>query len=410
LPRVERKQEAAPKLRIGIASSGRFHVLDLARELDAMGVDVRFYSYVPRKRAEKFGLPRRCHVALLPFVFPLVAMQRLLPRSFRGAMERLMCWALDATTILRLRRCDVFICMSGIYLQAARFAKWRYGAKIFLERGSRHIVSQRTILAETPQAEQVTSFTVRRELLGYTIADRIAVPSSHVLDSFAPWPETARKLFLNPYGVDLSQFPLRRLDSIAEPTVLFVGHWSYQKGADVLIKAMEMTSATLVHVGALVDVPFPDHPRFIHYDPVPQWELERFYRIAPVFVLASRQDGLAMVLLQALASGLLVVCTDRTGGSDLARLPGFARLIRIVPTGDVGALHVALMQALEQTRDNRARPMITEAERQSLSWREYALRYHRELRKNFGSQTGCSGRDLSQVAESASSCPGESTS
>src|SRR5262245_13475911 len=192
LPRVERKQEAAPKLRVGIASSGRFHILDLARELDAIGVDVRFYSYVPRKRAEKCGLPRRCHVALLPFVFPLVAMQRLLPRSFRGAMERLMCWALDATTILRLRRCDVFICMSGIYLQAARFAKWRYREKIFLERGSRHILSQRTILAETPQAEQITSFTLRRELLGYTIADRIAVPSSHVLDSFAPWPETAR--------------------------------------------------------------------------------------------------------------------------------------------------------------------------------------------------------------------------
>ena len=367
-----------------------------------MGVDVRFYSYVPRKRAEKCGLPRRCHVALLPFVFPLVAMQQLLPRSFRGAMERLMCWALDATTILRLRRCDVFICMSGIYLQAARFAKWRYGAKIFLERGSRHILSQRMILAETPQAEQVTSFTVRRELLGYTIADRIAVPSSHVLDSFAPWPETARKLFLNPYGVDLSQFPLRRPDSIAEPTVLFVGNWSYQKGADVLIKAMEMTSAPLVHVGALVDVPFPDHPRFIHYDPVPQWELERFYRMAPVFVLASRQDGFGMVLLQALASGLLVVCTDRTGGADLARLPELARLIRIVPTGDPEALRVALTQALEQARDNGAKPMITEAERQSLSWREYALRYHQEIGKTFASQIGRSGRELSEATDSVS--------
>jgi glycosyltransferase involved in cell wall biosynthesis len=367
-----------------------------------MGVDVRFYSYVPRKRAEKWGLPRRCHVALLPFVFPLVAMQRLLPRSFRGAMERLMCWALDATTILRLRRCDVFICMSGIYLQAAHFAKWRYGAKIFLERGSRHILSQRTILAETPQAEQVTPFMVRRELLGYTIADRIAVPSSHVLESFAPWPETARKLFLNPYGVDLSQFPLRRVDSIAERTVLFVGNWSYQKGADVLVKAMEMTSARLVHIGALVDVAFPDHPRLIHYDPVPQWELERFYRMAPVFVLASRQDGLAMVLLQALASGLLVVCTDRTGGADLARLPELARLIRIVPAGDPEALRVALTQALEQAKDNGAKPMITEAERQSLSWREYALRYHQELGKTFASQIGPSGRELSEATESAS--------
>ena len=64
-------------LRVGIATSGRFHLLDLARELDGLGVDVQFYSYVPQKRAEKFGLPGRCHVALLPFLFPLVAMERL---------------------------------------------------------------------------------------------------------------------------------------------------------------------------------------------------------------------------------------------------------------------------------------------------------------------------------------------
>src|SRR5262245_44323934 len=57
------------ELRVGIASSGRFHLLDLARELNALGVNVRFYSYVPRKRAEAFGLPRHCHVALLPLLF-----------------------------------------------------------------------------------------------------------------------------------------------------------------------------------------------------------------------------------------------------------------------------------------------------------------------------------------------------
>ena len=85
------------KLRIGIASSGRFHLLDLARELDALGMDVRFYSYVSRKRAAKFGLPERCHVALLPFLFPLVALERLFPRFIPRTIERLMSWALDLT-------------------------------------------------------------------------------------------------------------------------------------------------------------------------------------------------------------------------------------------------------------------------------------------------------------------------
>src|SRR6516162_5935402 len=128
------------RLRVGIATAGRFHLLDLARELDGLGVDVQFYSYVPQKRAEKFGLPGRCHVALLPFLFPLVAMERLFPRAFPSIVERVMCWILDVLVILRMRRCDAFVCMSGTYLLAPRFAKWRYGAKVFIHRGSQHIL------------------------------------------------------------------------------------------------------------------------------------------------------------------------------------------------------------------------------------------------------------------------------
>jgi Glycosyl transferase 4-like domain len=205
------------KLRVGIATSGRFHVLDLARELDALGAEVCFYSYVPRKRAETFGLPGRCHVALLPFLFPLVALERYFSWLFPHVIERLMFWGLDLLTILRMRRCDVFICMSGMYVQAPRFAQRRYGAQVILHRGSRHILSQNQILAELPGAKQITPFAMQRELRGYAIADRIAVPSTHVVESFAPWPEQARKLFLSPYGVDLDQFPLRSGPLPSEP-------------------------------------------------------------------------------------------------------------------------------------------------------------------------------------------------
>src|SRR5262249_48838422 len=133
-------REALPcgaKLRVGIASSGRFHLLDLARELDALGVEVCFYSYLPRTRAQTFGLPGRCLISLFPILFPLVVLERLFPRIFPRTIERLMCWALDVLTILRMRRCDVFICLSGIYLHAPRFAQWRYGARVVLHRGSR---------------------------------------------------------------------------------------------------------------------------------------------------------------------------------------------------------------------------------------------------------------------------------
>jgi glycosyltransferase involved in cell wall biosynthesis len=81
-----------------------------------------------------------------------------------------------------------------------------------------------------------------------------------------------------------------------------------------------------------------------------------------------------MVLSQALASGLPVVCTDKTGGPDLARSEGLARLIRVVPAGSAAELGVALKLALFDARESRTFRRITQKERDSLTWRNYALR------------------------------------
>lgn len=350
-------------------------MLDLARELAALCADVCFYSYVSRRRAASFGLQRRNHVALLPLLFPLVAAERLLPRFFPAVTERLLCWAIDLSVILRMRRCDVFICMSGIYSLACRYARWRYGALIHLHRSSRHILSQKEILARLPAAQQVTPFMEKRELQGYLLADRIIVPSTHVAESFSPWAELASKLFLNPLGVDIEQFPLRLNERSDRLTVLFVGQWSYRKGVDILTKAIQsMANATLLHVGAIADAPFPDDARFVHHDPVPQQKLTDYYASAHVCVLPSREDGFGVVLSQALSSGLRVVCTDRTGGPDLANIPGMSRLIRIVAAESVQQLREAIIAALDDATGKSGVPPITEAERALLGWNCYAMR------------------------------------
>jgi glycosyltransferase involved in cell wall biosynthesis len=365
------------QLRVGLATSGRFHMLDLARELDLLGVDVTLYSYVSQKRTSKFGLPLKCHRSLLPVLFPLVAWERLLPRFLPRVIERLMCWALDIVVAIRMRPCDVFGCMSGMYVIAPRVAKKRYGAKVIVYRASTHIIAQQQLLARMPKAQQVSNFIVQREINGYELADKIGVPSAHVVDSFAAWPAQAKKLVKNPYGVDISQFPLRDNKGLpAVPTVLFVGHWSYRKGADILVKALEtLGDVHMVHVGALLDLPFPNNVRFTHHDYCPQWKLTQYYAAADVFVLPSREDGFGYVLAQALASGLPVVCTDRTGGQDLAQLLTESQLIRIVPAQDVAALRAAIARALSDFRvgDAHAR-RISDVDRERLSWRCYASR------------------------------------
>ena len=369
-------------MKIAIASLGRFHVLDLGRELHHLGEDVRFYSYVPRSRAERFGLPASCHRALLPFVAPLLAWQHKAYKLWPAGQERAMAHALDVAVTARLEPCDVFICMSGIYLRAAQYAKRRFGARIYLERGSQHIIAQSRILERLGAARRPTEFIVERECAGYELADRIAVPSSPVVNSFlAEAPHLQKKLFLNPYGVDLDLFPQRagpRPDG--PPRVLFVGSWSLRKGVDVLVPAIRsLPGVRLAHVGQLGDQPFPqDDPQFEHVGPVPQWQLKEHYARADAFVLASREEGLALVQPQALASGLPIVCTTRTGGADLALSPELSRRISVVPPDNADALAQALLDTLEigQGRPWAPLPMV---DRALLSWQAYGARYRQEL-------------------------------
>ncbi len=374
--------------RIAIATGGRFHVLDLARELDALGHEVKFYSFVPKERAMAFGLPARCHVSLLPMIWPLVGWERLRPRLLPAVREKAMVLALNHAIVTRLAPCDVFIGMSGLVLEAAAYARRKFGAKIYLERGSRHILSQKAILSTIPGADQPSDFAVRRELAGYALADRIAVASGHVVDSFRDCdPALLPKMFKNPYGVDLTQFPQRTTTPTGPKTVLFVGSWTFQKGADVLASAIESLPAThLLHVGGLGDVPFPRHERMVHHDSVEQHRLKDFYARAHVFALASRQEGLSLVQVQALASGLPLVCTDRTGGSDLGYTPALKSRIRAVPHGDADALANAITVTMEEVAGTDSLPNLGADDLNCLSWRGYGKRYAEHLAESLALQ------------------------
>jgi glycosyltransferase involved in cell wall biosynthesis len=359
------------RLKIAIATAGRFHVLDLARELHALGHEVKFYSYVPLIRARRFGLADECHVSLLPFAVPAVVWERLAHGFLPRSRERLLFAALNRAVILRLRPCDVFICMSGIYLEAARFAKQRFGAAIWLDRASRHILSQDEILAAIPGAERPSSLAVRRELAGYAFADRIVIPSNHVAESFQRDPVAHAKLFYNPYGVDLAMFPIRKERRPIQPfSFLFVGSWSLKKGCDLLVEAVRRVSdVRLIHVGGLIDFGFPTgDSQFDHVDSVSQPALASFYASADVVVLPSREDGFGVVLSQALATGLPVICTDRTGGPDLAHTSALAARITVVPAGDVTTLAAAIAAARDRLQGGGDLPPLSETDREMLSW------------------------------------------
>lgn len=371
-------------IRVAIATAGRFHVLDLARELLRLGFDVRFHSCLPAGRAESFGLPRIAQVSLLPFAAPLLGWERIAPRLAPQRRESMLHAALDVGLRRRIQPCDILIAMSGIFRDALAEARRRFGASIWLERGSRHIQSQDEILAAIPGAGRPSPDTIARELEGYRTADRIVVPSSHAAASFDRDPAASAKVFCNPLGVDLAAFPPSPAPVGQELTVVFAGAWSLRKGCDVLVAAMEgVEGVRVTHVGQIADCPFPTRDgRFVSIGPVDQQQLPWVYAAADLLVLPSREDGFGMVLTQALASGLSLIASDRTGAPDLATTPALRGRIAVVPHGEAPALRAAIVAARDRHRSGERRRPLSEDDRNQLSWKAYAERYADEIRRH----------------------------
>ena len=369
-------------MRIAVLTSGRFWVCDLARELDSLGHEVAFYSLVPPWRTQKFGLPNRCSRWLAPYVAPLYAAARAAKGTVLEARANgLLIEALDRIASRLISRCDVFIGMSGMCLHSIQAVRRKYQSRIFVERGSRHIVSQKEILDNIPgrkaSAPSVPDWSVQREIAEYELADTIVVPAKHVVQSFIERGVPESRIFRNPYGVDLNMFPATPAPSQkVHPQIIMTGTWSLRKGCDVLVDAWRrLLDVGLIHVGGVDDAPLPRDPDFKHYPPVEQYRLSGFYARSHVFALASREEGLALVQAQALASGLPVVCTDRTGGADLREYLQNPESVSVVPSDDPGALASALQIALDKAQSVKGLRDFLGPGRAALSWSAYGLRY-----------------------------------
>lgn len=130
-----------------------------------------------------------------------------------------------------------------------------------------------------------------------------------------------------PYGIDLSRFsPGLKERRAGEPLrLLFVGTLGQRKGIKYLVQAMEMLPPGRVEL-TVCGRPVDDLAIFrrsrarIHLRPsVTEQGLREAYQMADVFVFPSLAEGFAHVLLEAMASGLAIISTDRTAAPDLIR-------------------------------------------------------------------------------------------
>jgi glycosyltransferase involved in cell wall biosynthesis len=348
-------------MKIALSVAAKFHTFDLARELYARGVLASIFTGYPRFKLKNETLPDAL-IKTFPWVqtpymaFPF--MQHL-PRSVIREWENLSAITFGDYVARNLPECDLYVGLSGSALPAGKKAHQR-GAKFVCDRGSSHIRAQDELLREE-HAQWNMPFvgidprTTAREESEYEEADCITVPSTFVYRTFVEQGVSANKLRLLPYGVNLSRFqPVDKPDS-QRFDILFVGGMSLRKGVQYLVQAYQKIkhpAKSLTFVGApsasLIEglttrgLWTEDAIVLGH---IPQAELKQIMSRSHVLVLPSLEEGLAMVMAQAMACACPVVASNHTGAEDLMTdgVEGF-----IVPVRDVEALTEKLQQLADE--------------------------------------------------------------
>jgi glycosyltransferase involved in cell wall biosynthesis len=164
---------------------------------------------------------------------------------------------------------------------------------------------------------------VERELQEYDECDYVFIPSTFSYHTFLQKGVPDAKLARVPYGVDLNLFrPVPKEDDVFR--ILYVGTLSLRKGIPYLLEAiapLKLPRFELYFIGSISPEVRPFlakyEGQYRYLGVIPRINLYRYYSQGSVLVLASIEEGLALVQAQAMACGLPVIATPHSGAEDL---------------------------------------------------------------------------------------------
>jgi len=279
-----------------------------------------------------------------------------------------------------MRPCDIYISVVSPHWKRSFKKAKRQSKLILMDSGSTHILNQKKIfgdywISEKSPKDQRDYFkepNIEYELSIYNECDYIVVPSMIVKQTYLEYNYPENKLFYNPYGVDLSKFYPLKLTS-KKYDIIMTGSWSYRKGCDLIQQLCLEQNYSFLHVGPIVDMSFPVCKNMKHIDFVDQSELITYYSKAKVFVLPSREEGLALVQPQAIACGLPIVCSKYTGGRDIAEVTGLKEWIFEMETYSLESLNKQIVAALDFVKNDHE---IVRMKLYNISWSANGKRYN----------------------------------
>lgn len=165
---------------------------------------------------------------------------------------------------------------------------------------------------------------IKSDIEGCNMVDYFLVPSNFVKKSLVDNGVPTNKIIKVPYGVDIDKFtfiPRIKTDDILK--LIYVGNISYRKGSHRLLNVVSKLKGVELYLAGTYDdnsFLYKDYKEFKHIHFlgfVTRDKLNELYNMCDVFVLPSLCEGMAMVGLEAMATGLPLICTFNTGVNDV---------------------------------------------------------------------------------------------
>jgi len=315
-------------MNVSVFTIGRFHHFDLGRQILRLKHQLQLFTSNPRAKVDEDLWPYTQTHPL--YRIPFAIANRLgLGAHLYGLDEALLKdlgrWL---TRTLDPEWTDIFHALDGVGPGPGRTIK-SAGKLWICDRGSTHIVAQKQLLDDefalwNVPPPRFSAHRLERCVAEYEEAHAITVPSQFAMRSFLQQGIPADRIFVCPYGVNLSEFrPAPKRDTIFR--VLHVGQITVRKGIGHLLHAVEPLArkgqVELCLVGetdSTVTRLLKEYRGIFQYKGViARKDLWQHYSQASVLVLASVEEGLALVQAQAMACGLPIIATTNTGAEDL---------------------------------------------------------------------------------------------
>lgn len=285
----------------------------------------------------------------------LLSLRLRFPNGVADIFNRASNAALDKASYSSARESDVFLYYRTTGVQTARRLKAENRNVVcILEEVNSHVEVCHELMKAEYESLDIGSYQERfpdadMRLQAYEEADYILCPSEWVKQSFVKKGFPENKILKNPYGMALSESSSRPQEKERGAfRILFVGQVHFRKGLRYLIEAFRLIkhpNKSLVIVGpqtAVTGLEKTSLPVGVTFTGILKGkELSDAYETANVFCLPSIEEGLALVMGEALSYGLSIVATSHTGAEDLFtdQIEGF-----IVPPCDIAALADRLQQ------------------------------------------------------------------